>query len=108
VATKEGGAITGEIRVREKTTELYGDLVDYEGRPTDYQSARLAALQKELADVVQEFDAFAARDLAEANAALKKKKLAPVETLSRADWDKASDEGGGAGAAGMLRLRELH
>ena len=27
VATKEGGAITGEERIREKTTEIYGDLL---------------------------------------------------------------------------------
>ena len=108
VATKEGGAITGEIRIREKTTELYGELVDYEGRPADYQIARIAALQKELSDVVQEFDAFAGKDLAEANTALKKKKLPPVEPPTRADWDKASS-GGGASGAGMdrARLRDL-
>ncbi|HVN09446.1 MAG TPA: sialidase [Patescibacteria group bacterium] len=100
VATKEGGAVTGEIRIREKTTELYGDLVDYEGRPADYQLARIAALQKELADVVMEFDSFVGLDIAEANRELKKKKLPPVEPLSRADWDKASAEGG-AGSQGM-------
>jgi photosystem II stability/assembly factor-like uncharacterized protein len=99
VATKEGGAITGEIRIREKTTELYGDLVDYEGKPADYQVARIAALQKELADVVQELDTFLGRDLAQANAALKKKKLPPVTPLTRADWDKASAEGGAAAGA---------
>jgi hypothetical protein len=104
VATKEGGAITGEIRIREKTTELYGDLVDYEGRPTDYQTARLAALQKELADVVQEFDTFVGRELAPVNAALKKKKLSPVEPITRADWDKASSEGGAA--RGLERFGE--
>src|SRR5260370_2176613 len=30
VATKEGGAVTGEERIREKTTGLYGDLLNYE------------------------------------------------------------------------------
>jgi hypothetical protein len=36
VATTEGGAITGEERIREHATQLYGDLNKYEGRPTDY------------------------------------------------------------------------
>src|SRR5260221_12383623 len=40
VATTEGGAITGEERIREKTTQLYGYILNYEGRPTDYQAWR--------------------------------------------------------------------
>jgi hypothetical protein len=35
VATTEGGAITGEERIREKTTQLYGAILNYEGRPGD-------------------------------------------------------------------------
>jgi hypothetical protein len=34
VATKEGGAITGEERIREHLDELYGAFVRWEGRPT--------------------------------------------------------------------------
>ena len=41
VATTEGGALTGEERIREKTTGLYGEILNYEGRPTDYQTARI-------------------------------------------------------------------
>ena len=63
VATKEGGAITGELRIREKTTELYGEILGYEGRPTDYQVTRLESLQHELADVSSEFDSFLAQHL---------------------------------------------
>ena len=37
VATKEGGMITGEERLREFLAELYGSVVGYEGRPTDSQ-----------------------------------------------------------------------
>src|SRR5260370_33431294 len=39
VSTKEGGAVTGKIRIREYTTELYGDILNYECRPTYYRSA---------------------------------------------------------------------
>ncbi len=31
VATKEGGAVTGEERIREKTTALYGNILNYDG-----------------------------------------------------------------------------
>src|SRR5205814_9921019 len=47
VATTEGGAITGEERIREKTTQLYGAVLNYEGRPGDYQIARIDSLTKE-------------------------------------------------------------
>ena len=32
VATKEGGMITGEERLRENLADLYGNVVGYEGR----------------------------------------------------------------------------
>ncbi|HLW80370.1 MAG TPA: sialidase, partial [Terriglobia bacterium] len=95
VATKEGGAVTGELRIREKTTELYGDLQSYEGRPGDYQAARIESLQRELDDVTKEFDALVARDLPAANASLARKKAEPIRPLSRQDWDSSS---GGSGA----------
>ncbi len=55
VATKEGGAITGEERLREFATALYGDVNGYEGRPTNSQVARADALARELDDVIREF-----------------------------------------------------
>ncbi len=75
VATKEGGAITGEERLREYLAELYGDVNGYEGRPTDSQTARADALAHELDDVVQEFRALA------------KKYSVPVP--AEEDWRKA-------------------
>jgi hypothetical protein len=59
VATKEGGAITGEERIREHLDEVYGALMNWEGKPTNYQVARVEALSRELADVEKEFDALA-------------------------------------------------
>jgi photosystem II stability/assembly factor-like uncharacterized protein len=108
VATKEGGAITGEERIREKTTALYGDLIIYEGRPAEYQVARIASLKQELQDVENEFDAFVAKDVATVNKALARKKLAPIEPLARKAWDATSDAGsaGGAGSATVLRSRK--
>ncbi len=45
VATTEGGAITGEERLREHTDQLYGALLSYEGKPGAYQMAYIDALQ---------------------------------------------------------------
>jgi hypothetical protein len=45
VATKEGLGITGEERIREKLSELYGSIVGYDGRPTDSQIDRIKGLE---------------------------------------------------------------
>jgi nucleotide-binding universal stress UspA family protein len=73
VATKEGGAITGEERLREHTDQLYGALLSYEGKPGDYQLAYFEALKRELADVSNEFAGLVAKDLPALNDALKAK-----------------------------------
>jgi hypothetical protein len=109
VATKEGGAITGEERIREKTANVYGALVFDEGRPTDYYVARIDSLAHERKDVVDEFEAWTAKDLKAMNAALAGKKLAAVEPITRAAWDKttAESEGGGSGGGGQLRVIDV-
>ncbi len=85
VATKEGGMITGEERLREFLTELYGNLVFYEGHPSEAQIMRTDALSRELADVVSSFDAWAKKELPGINAELAKKKLEPVKLLTVAE-----------------------
>jgi photosystem II stability/assembly factor-like uncharacterized protein len=107
VATKEGGAVTGEERIREKTAGLYGDLVSYEGRPADYQVARIDSLKHELDDVMKEFDAFVSKDIQEVNASLAKKKLGTIKTLTREGWDKANAESESSGnAPSSMQWRE--
>src|SRR6202035_2938154 len=73
VATKEGGAITGEERLREHTDQLYGALLSYEGKPGDYQLAYTDALRRELGDVTKEFDQLLTKDLPTLNDSLKSK-----------------------------------
>jgi photosystem II stability/assembly factor-like uncharacterized protein len=73
VATKEGGAITGEERLREHTDQLYGALLSFEGKPGDYQIAYIAALRRELEDVTKEFDQLSTKDLSSLNDSLKSK-----------------------------------
>jgi photosystem II stability/assembly factor-like uncharacterized protein len=90
VATKEGGDVTGEQRLREKAGDLYGDFLFYEGRPGDYQVARIDSLKHELEDVAREFDTFIETDLKDANQSLSRKKLETIQPLSRTDWEKAN------------------
>jgi photosystem II stability/assembly factor-like uncharacterized protein len=106
VATKEGGAITGEERIREKTTGLYGDLLNYEGRPTDYQVGRIDSLKRELGDVETETDALITKELAAVNKTLAQKKLEAIQPLTRKAWDTANSDSGGGAAAGATFRRE--
>lgn len=87
VATKEGGAITGEQRLREYLTELYSSVIYYEGRPTQMQVMRTDAISRELADVVRDFDAWSARELNGLNSALVGKQLPPIKVLTRSEWE---------------------
>src|SRR5262249_4048555 len=54
VATKEGGAITGEERLREHLDILYGAITRWEGRPARYQLDRIDVLGRELGEVAGE------------------------------------------------------
>jgi photosystem II stability/assembly factor-like uncharacterized protein len=89
VATKEGGAITGEERLREFLTGLYGDVNSYEGRPTDSQAARGEVLSHELEDVIHEFTGLVNPQLPELNRNLQAKKLAAIAILPEDDWRKS-------------------
>ncbi len=106
VATTEGGAITGEERLREYLTSLYDSVVFYEGRPSQTQVERASALSRELADVVGDFDAWGAKELPGLNTALAGKSLPPIELLTRAEWEKQGDQGGGGGGAGAFAERD--
>jgi len=90
VATKEGGMITGEERLREFLGGLYGDVNGYDGRPTDEQVARADALGRELDDAVKEFTSLAERRLASLNGELQRKKLKTIAVTPEGEWNKAN------------------
>ena len=81
VATKEGGMITGEERIREHIGQLYGAINSYDGKPTDYQVARTESLAHELQDVIDDFQKQTQKSLPAINSGLKKKKLEPISVL---------------------------
>ncbi len=80
VATKEGGAITGEERIREHADHLYGALLSWEGRPARYQVERIDALQHELNDVQAQFDSMMSKEVGGLNQELQMRRLSPIAT----------------------------
>lgn len=90
VATTEGGAITGEERIREHTDQLYGALLSYEGKPGEYQVAYIDTLKRELSDVAKEFDELLANELPQLNEQLKAKGQSPFVPLGGANGTKGA------------------
>src|SRR5262249_5929689 len=90
VATKEGGMITGEERLRENLTDLYGNVVNYEGRPSQTQTQRSDTIARELADITSKFDAWTAKELGGLNSAMAGKNLEPLKLLGRDEWESKS------------------
>jgi photosystem II stability/assembly factor-like uncharacterized protein len=88
VATKEGGAITGEERLRENLADLYGNVNNYEGRPSQTQIERADAIARELADVVTSFESWLTKEMPGLNSALLKEKLDRIEPLTHKLWEK--------------------
>jgi hypothetical protein len=99
VATTEGGAITGEERLREHTDNLYGAILSYDGAPAAYQLERIDVLQAEFEDIRKQFDALLASDLPPLNSALQGAGLQPIEVPPAA----AVTADGGPGSSGGAR-----
>ena len=103
VATTEGGAITGEERLREHTDQLYGAIMSYEGRPSDYQMTAIDTLTRELGDVQKAFADFQAGDLARTNAALRTKSLKEIVVPATVPEQEGDAGGGKEGLEAALR-----
>jgi photosystem II stability/assembly factor-like uncharacterized protein len=105
VATTEGGAITGEERLREHMDFVYGAIMSVEDKPTPYQIARINVLEHELKDVEDAFAALATGELAAVNARLKEKGLDQIALVAP---PAGSAGGGGSAKAVASGLIGLH
>ena len=106
VATKEGGAITGEERLREHMDTAYGAVTATENRPTPYALAYVDALERELAEVEASYASLIANDVSKLSASLEAKGMKRIDL---ATWS-VDDDGARGGriaalAEGMLGLR---
>jgi photosystem II stability/assembly factor-like uncharacterized protein len=106
VATKEGGMITGEERIRELLGRLYGDVNGYEGRPSKDQVDRTNALGRELEDVITDFRNLTDKELPAINTGLKKKKMEAIQVPTEAQWKRLQAEEGGAEKASGSAFRD--
>lgn len=88
VAVKEGGAITGEEKLREKLGDLYGSINEYDGRPTQSQLENVQTVLALLNQAETDFQKTMTTELPVINPALEKQKLEPVKVLTREDWQK--------------------
>ncbi len=102
VATKEGGAITGEERLREHTDQLYGAINSWEGPPSAYQIENTAAMRAELSDIDGAFAALTAKQLPALNQLLQSQglKILIVPSAAASDESHAPGTHGAGGTAG--------
>lgn len=87
VATKEG-RITGEVQLRERLGELYGDVSGYAGRPTPTQLERGSVLEAEVNAANAAFGTISTVELKAINDTLAAKGLKPLTPLTKEDFDR--------------------
>ncbi len=95
VVAGEGGLMSGKEEPRERLGGLFGEIVSYDGRPSDSQIERLGGLAAELAAKRTEFETATAK-IDGFNRTLAKRELAPLVLLTREAWDQRQE---GAGSA---------
>ena len=98
VATTEGGAITGEERLREHTDQLYGAIINWDGPPTTYALENARALRGQLTDIDAEFKRITSTDLPAVNKALQGK---GAHALTVPEATAFNDEEHSHGAGGV-------
>ncbi len=100
VATTEGGAITGEERLREHTDQLYGAITSWEGPPSAYQLENIAGLRSQLDDATAEFSRLTSKELPALNSELKARGGPALSVPAPRAFDDEDARGGGGRAAG--------
>ncbi len=99
MATKEGGAVTGEERIREHLDTLYGAFMSWEGRPGRYQIERIEALRRELSEVTKEVDDIVTGQVRPLDDELRRRKLEPIPTTGGEQAEEEEPADGTAVAA---------
>jgi hypothetical protein len=103
VATKEGGAITGEERLREHTDQLYGAVTSWDGPPSAYQIENTAALRGQLAQIDADFSRLTKTDVPPLNSMLQRQGIEPLTVPPLVAFDDADDATGAGGSASGAR-----
>ena len=88
VASQRGEGISGEEKLREELSLLYGNVNGYEGRPTQSQLDRTVVLEKDLGAALAKFEASATKEAAALNVQLAAKKIPPINVPGAAERDR--------------------
>jgi photosystem II stability/assembly factor-like uncharacterized protein len=102
VATTEGGAITGEERLREHTDQLYGAVTSWEGPPSSYQLANVAALRGQLTEVEGAFTRLTSSELPAINKMLSSHGTHSLAVPDTVAFEETGEWGSGGTRAGAL------
>lgn len=90
VATKEGTAITGEERLRERMGSLYGSVLTFEGKPTDAQMDRFNGVKYDMDVAQNRMNSIFSNQMAKANDLLKKNNLPELALLTRETFEASA------------------
>jgi hypothetical protein len=99
------GYIGGDEKLREHLGNLYGNVVNYEGRPGPAQLSRLDILEGQIVDVEKTFAGFVGKDVAAINSALTGAKLDALKVASKDEW-KAKEQGAAGTSVALDDLSE--
>jgi photosystem II stability/assembly factor-like uncharacterized protein len=89
VSTRESeSGISGDEKLREELSTLYGNVNSYDGRPTESQVNRMGVLRADLEAAYKKFGTAADKEIAALNPQLERKKLDPIAKLTPEEWAK--------------------
>ncbi len=103
----DGGFVSGEIQLRERYGNYYGEITGFDGRPSNTQFDRHGQLQAELAAAQTRMEQLLARELAPLNKQLEQRELPLLNPLQRSDWDAADGGASRAVVVGNKTARNL-
>jgi hypothetical protein len=107
VSTAETGWISGDEKLREKLGNLFGDVVGFDGRPTESQLDRTRVLAGQLETAQKAFAGVTSvESLSPINKQLEAKGLEPIAVMSREAWEAAQEPGAAAGGQSARQLTQ--
>ncbi|MCF8228919.1 MAG: hypothetical protein K9J24_08235 [Bacteroidales bacterium] len=90
LATREG-RITGEKRLRERLGKIYGDVMGYQGRPTDSQIQRLQNLDDKVMEVNSKLAQLIQEQLELINQKLRETSIPEINLISRKKFEEEAN-----------------
>ena len=109
VSTADAGWLSRDEKLREHLGNLFGAIVNYEGRPTNTQLARSEELLGDLEQAEERFAALTGAELDAVNSRLTGAGLEAIAFKSREEWDAedAMDASGSLALGRVVKAKEM-